>query len=74
MRFIERRHCLAVRYALNATGKRVAWEAAVASCSADTRDYWLVEPDPPETSSKMRRLAAAAGVDLAELYDAAIKV
>jgi hypothetical protein len=62
-----------LRYALNAAGQRAAWDAALAAASADTRDYWQVEPNPPETSAKLRRLAAAAGVDLAALFDMALE-
>lgn len=61
-----------LRYALNAMGKRADWDAALASVSADTRDYWVVEPDPPESSSKLKRIATAAGVSLKDLYDAAV--
>lgn len=62
---------LRLRYALNALGQREAWDAALASQSQSTRDYWQSEPDPPETSPKLQRIAAAAGVDLAALFDAA---
>ncbi len=62
-----------LRYALNATGQRGVWDAALAAASADTRDYWQVEPNPPETSAKLRRLAKAAGVDLAALFDTALE-
>lgn len=63
---------LRLRYALNAEGVRAAWEAALASQSQSTRDYWQSEPDPPETSPKLRRIAAAASIDLAALYDRAL--
>lgn len=62
---------LKLRYALNALGVRTAWDAALAAQSAGTRDYWDAEPNPPETSPKLKRIAAAAGVDLSAVFDAA---
>lgn len=62
---------LRLRYALNETGQRAAWCAAVAAQSQATRDYWETEPNPPESSPKLKRIAAAAGVDLTALFDAA---
>lgn len=59
------------RYALNAMGVRPAWDTALAAASADTRDYWDTEPNPPESNSKLKRLAIAAKVDLKALYDLA---
>lgn len=63
---------LRLRYALNEAGQRAAWNTAVSSQSQATRDYWDTEPNPPETSPKLRRIAKAAGVDLGALFDAAL--
>lgn len=63
---------LALRYALNAAGQRAAWDTALAAQSQGTRDYWAAEPNPPETSPKLNRIAAAAGVDLKALFDRAL--
>ena len=60
-----------LRCALNASGQRPAWDAALGGVSADTRDYWTAEPNPPETSPKLRRIATAASVDLKALFDQA---
>ena len=62
---------LALRYALNESGQRAAWDAALAALSQGTRDYWVSEPNPPETSPKLNRIAAAAGIDLKALFDRA---
>ena len=62
---------LKLRYALNGLGQRAVWEAAAAAQSPSTRDYWASEPNPPETSPKLKRIAAAAGVDLIALFDQA---
>lgn len=61
-----------LRYALNSLGVRAAWDVALAAASADTNDYWDTEPNPPESNSKIKRLAAAAKVDLKALYDLAV--
>lgn len=60
---------LQLRYALNALGWRTKWDAAVALQSQSARDYWETEPNPPETSPKLKRIAAAAGVDLKSIFD-----
>lgn len=63
---------LHLRYALNRLGIRAAWDAALLTVSADTRDYWATEPNPPETSPKLARIAKAAGVTVKDLFDAAM--
>lgn len=70
-----------LRYALNASGWRAAWDRAVdgraSAGKPDDADYWITlgsGDSAPETSPKLARIAAAASppVDLKALYDAAL--
>ena len=60
--------------ALNDLGQLEAWDAAVNAAKPEDRYYWMRSYDDlvPEDNAKLGRIAAAAGVDVAALFDKAM--
>ena len=66
-----------LRYALNASGQRQAWDDEILKSKQDYADYWttLGSNDlAPSDNLKLGKIANRAGIDLAELFAAAVLI